>query len=110
MSPKQRYDVWASSCTAFFADPEASAQRVPMPRELGICEARKCIKGEKLGFCHHQLLALLVGSGEVNVGSLKKERLRWHPDKFPGREEVRERAQEMFQMLQRLIDGDLLRE
>jgi len=110
MSAKQRYELWNEACKVFFADNDAPVSRFPVPKDVGICEKRKCIKGEKLGFCHHQLLALVMGSGEVNMPWLKKERLRWHPDKFPGREEVRERAQEMFQMLQRLINGDTPRD
>ncbi|PMD58431.1 uncharacterized protein K444DRAFT_631023 [Hyaloscypha bicolor E] len=87
MSAKKRYEQWASACTDFFADPHASARKFPIPKNLKFCTKFVCIKGEKLGW-------------------LKKERLRWHPDKFPGREEVKELAQEMFQMFQRLIDGD----
>jgi hypothetical protein len=47
-----------------------------------------------------------MGSGVYDDKWLKKERLRWHPDKFPGREEVNAMAQEIFQMLQKLIDRD----
>ncbi|KAE9379540.1 hypothetical protein N431DRAFT_553721 [Stipitochalara longipes BDJ] len=106
LSPKQRYDAWSSFCTAFFANPNASADYFPIPRDFKPCHAKGCIRGDKLGFCHHQLKALLMGSGELKLVWLKRERLRWHPDKFPGREEVSTLAQEMFQMLQRLIDGD----
>jgi hypothetical protein len=106
MSAKKRYEQWASACTDFFADPHASARKFPIPKNLKFCTKFVCIKGEKLGICHHQLKELLRGSGLYDVGWLKKERLRWHPDKFPGREEVKELAQEMFQMFQRLIDGD----
>lgn len=61
--------------------------------------------GEKLGICNHQLSKLLMGSGEYELGWLKKERLRWHPDKFPGRGPVQGLAKEMFQLPQKLIDN-----
>jgi hypothetical protein len=46
-----------------------------------------------------------MGSGVYDIAWLKKERVRWHPDKFPGQEAVGALAQEMFQMLQMLIDS-----
>jgi hypothetical protein len=106
MSAQKRYEQWASACADFFVDPHASARKFPIPKSLKFCTKSVCIKGEKLGICHHQLKELLRGSGLYDAGWLKKERLRWHPDKFPGREEVKGLAQEMFQMFQRLIDGD----
>jgi hypothetical protein len=106
MSAQKRYEQWASAGTDFFTDRHASARKFPIPKNLKFCSKSVCIKGEKLGICHHQLKGLLRGSGLYDVSWLKKERLRWHPDKFPGREEVKELAQEMFQMFQRLIDGD----
>ncbi|KAN0114613.1 hypothetical protein V8E51_004157 [Hyaloscypha variabilis] len=105
-SPKWEYDTWSASCSTFFANPNASAYYFPKPKGLEPCDnAKVCVKGEKLGICHHQLKALLMGSGELNVPWLRRGTLRWHPNKFPGREEVRDLAREMFQMLQRLIDG-----
>lgn len=62
------------------------------------------MKGDKLGFCQHQLRELFMGSGEYEMVWLKRERLRWHPDKFPGGGEVQALAQEMFQVIQALID------
>lgn len=64
------------------------------------------MKGERLGFCNHQLKEFLMGSGVYDTARLKKEKVRWHPDKFPGRDAVGALAQELFQMLQMLIDSE----
>lgn len=37
---------------------------------------------------------------------LRKERLRWHPDKFSGRPEVRDEAQELFQLIERVRERE----
>jgi hypothetical protein len=102
---KPRYEQWVEDCAAFFSNPDADAEQFPMPAGIRSCQERVCVKGEKLGFCHHQLRVLLKGSDQYEIAWLKKERLRWHPDKFTGRGEVQELTQEMFQMMQRLIDG-----
>jgi hypothetical protein len=44
----------------------------------------------------------------LDEAHLKKERLRWHPDKFSGAGQNQAKAQEMFQLIQRLIDGNPL--
>ena len=46
------------------------------------------MKVDKITACHHDLEKMLKGSGGYNVEWLKKERMRWHPDKFPGQGEV----------------------
>jgi len=46
-----------------------------------------------------------VAGDKYSVAWLKRERLRWHPDRFSNRVESRLLAQEMFQLIQRLIDG-----
>jgi hypothetical protein len=48
----------------------------------------------------------MVGSGYYSKDWLKKERLKWHPDKFHGMGEIQDMAAEMFVLNQRLIDGD----
>jgi hypothetical protein len=101
-----QYEQWAEDCAAFFANPEAGVEQFPTPKGFRTCWAKVCVKSENLGFCHHQLRELLKESDEYEVAWLKKERLRWQPDKFLGREEVQALAQEMFQVMQRLIDGD----
>jgi hypothetical protein len=105
---KEKYEKWSASCREFFSDPLASAAKFPRPRGMDGCKEKGCVKGEGLAVCHYQLSRLLRGCDAYELTWLKRERLRWHPDKFPGREEVKALAQEMFQMLQRLIDGDIV--
>lgn len=59
-----------------------------------------CVCAERLRVCQHDVAWLLEGV------DLKKERLKWHPDKYPGRKETMVLlAQEMFQLVQKLVDG-----
>jgi hypothetical protein len=51
--PKWRYNQWNSACNDFFADANAGVNRFPRPTGLGTCKAKDCVKGEKLGLCHH---------------------------------------------------------
>lgn len=106
--PKKRYDQWSSACDAFIATPLSSVDNFLKPQGLEKCKEKGtgCVEGERLDFCHHQLKSFLMGSGMYDTAWLKKERVRWHPDKFPGREEVGALAQELFQMLQMLIDSE----
>jgi hypothetical protein len=48
----------------------------------------------------------LKGSGSYSDRFLKRERLHWHPVHFSGRVQHQELAQEMFVLIQRLVDGD----
>lgn len=104
---KWMYAQWVAHCDAFFDNFHAKLADFPIPTNLRDCKRRddNCVMGEKLGICHHQLSELLMGSGEYELGWLKKERLRWHPDEFPGRGPVQDLAKEMFQLVQKLIDG-----
>jgi len=90
-----------------FSDDETGKVPFPIPK-LGTqaCKRDGCVMGEKLGVCHHDVERVLMeGNGVYDVVYLKKERLKWHPDRFPGRGDVQIMAQEMFQIIQRLIDG-----
>jgi hypothetical protein len=108
LTPKQRYDQWSSACDSFFAAPLSSVDHFPRPQGLEKCKEKgaRCVMGERLDFCHHQLKEFLMRSGVYDIVWLKKERVRWHPDKFPGQEAVGALAQELFQMLQMLIDSE----
>jgi hypothetical protein len=107
LAPKQRYDQWSSACDTFIAAPPSSTDNFPRPHGLENCKEKgaRCVKGERPDFCHHQPKVFLMGSCVYDTAWLKKERARWHPDKFPGREAVGALAQEMFQMFQMLIDS-----
>jgi hypothetical protein len=98
---KPAYRFWAKACETYFNNRSAPFPRPP----VYTCYKNHCVKGEKLGRCHHCIEQLLRGSGEYSEQYLKTERLRWHPDKFSSRQEHLSEAQEMFQMIQRLIDG-----
>lgn len=102
---RQQYQQWDEDCATFFSNRHANSEQFPIPTGFGSCREKVCVKGDKLGFCQHQLRELFIGSGEYKMVWLKRERLRWHPDKFPNRDEVRVLAQEMFQVIQALIDG-----
>jgi hypothetical protein len=89
---------------------------VPFPHIKGTdCTvgSRDCVKGEKLGICQHDVLRVLKGAGIQNDGEqwferLKRERLRWHPDKFAhkmGKKHEAE-AKELFQMIQALAERE----
>jgi HD superfamily phosphohydrolase len=97
-----RYESWNNASEIFFSNASAPFPRPPPYT----CNKKRCIKAERLGNCHHGIEILLKGSGKYSKKWLKTERLRWHPDKFAkDKQEHISEAQEMFQMIQRLIDG-----
>jgi len=77
----------------------------PGRRELGLraCKNKNCFSTESLRCCHHDLARVLRSSGEYSRKWLMKERTFWHPDKFVGRGEGQDMAQDMFKMIQHLI-------
>lgn len=97
-----QYHRWAKACETFFEDKEAP---FPRPHRYG-CKQKRCIRGDKLNICHHDVEKTLRGSGMYSEKWLRKERLRWHPDKFSGRPEVRDEAQELFQLIERVREGE----
>ena len=131
-----RYRAWREECTLFFAscknsptslDQDASTtnhgEGCPFPApshsernctlgngngkpHQGRGKGDGCLVAELLGICHHDVKVLLRNSGEYGEGFLRKERLRWHPDRFVGvrREEDAWKAKEMFQLIMRLLD------
>lgn len=112
------YVRWHDACTAFFAQPKSLDFKQNMSVSFPSIAAqdcgfggRDCLKGEKMRICQHDLLRVLKGSGvqvegEQWVERLKRERLRWHPDKFSGKmgKQWEDEAKEMFQMIQVLIE------
>jgi len=96
------YDKWMQACTLFFADPDTP---FPSPPHSS-CRGTNCIRGDTLKACHHDVEKTLGGSPAYSEVFLKKERLRWHPDKLFGRPEAQGKAQEVFVMIQRIIDGE----
>ncbi|KUJ13823.1 uncharacterized protein LY89DRAFT_672104 [Mollisia scopiformis] len=112
----EEYVEWNANCKEFFAaetikdlfDEEVS---FPVIKAEVCGHTRDCVRGEKLGICHHDVLRVLRGSGvhvegEQWIERLKRERLRWHPDKFVRKmgTEFKDEAKEMFQMVQVILE------
>jgi hypothetical protein len=134
----QEYRDWVKACMVFFgqqktcdgekttADAGMSTTSTTTTNDLrfpkitrGFCklEAHECVKGERIDCCQHDVQRCLRGStvnteGEAWLDKLKKERIRWHPDKFAHKmgKKFEKEAQEFFQILQALVkkaDKDL---
>ncbi|CAD6442681.1 82c5e64f-9d13-41e3-acf4-3cc3e056ca3a [Sclerotinia trifoliorum] len=99
----QAFDDFASSANEFIRD---NTKGFPRLKKHG-CERQNCVKGNILGVCHHEVELTLRGSGCFDEKMIKKERLRWHPDRWTGKGELQEKSNELFQLIQRIIDGDL---
>ncbi|KAH9223885.1 hypothetical protein DL95DRAFT_452869 [Leptodontidium sp. 2 PMI_412] len=109
------YANWSRVCDKFFSD-KTGMTSFPNPAPFlprgAKCKEKRCVRGELLGVCHHELQTLFKGNGTFGLAWLKRERLRWHPDRFAGRigrgedkREAREFAGEMFRLVQILVDG-----
>ncbi|KAG4427931.1 hypothetical protein IFR05_016587 [Cadophora sp. M221] len=109
------YADWSRACDKFFSD-KSGTTSFPNPAPFlpkgAKCREKTCVRGEELGVCHHELRSLFKGNERFALSWLKRERLRWHPDRFAGRigrgedkREARELAKEMFRLVQRLVDG-----
>ncbi|QSZ30623.1 hypothetical protein DSL72_000180 [Monilinia vaccinii-corymbosi] len=96
------FDDFSASASAFIAD---NTRPFPKIRRYG-CQRANCVKGEVLGVCHHDVEVTLRGSGCFDEKMVKKERLKWHPDRWTGKGELQKMSNELFQLIQRIIDGD----
>lgn len=99
----EAFDDFASSAEDFI---KGNTKEFPRLRKHG-CHRKNCVKGEILGVCHHEVEATLRGSGCFDERMIKKERLSWHPDRWTGKGELQQKSNELFQLIQRIIDGDL---
>ncbi|TGO35438.1 hypothetical protein BHYA_0158g00200 [Botrytis hyacinthi] len=97
------FDDFSASAAAFIKD---NAQGFPHLKKHG-CARNNCVRGEILGVCHHEVEMTLRGSGVFDEKVMKKERLRWHPDRWTGKGDLQIKANEFFQLIQRIIDGDV---
>ncbi|KAM0157557.1 hypothetical protein ACHAPG_004681 [Botrytis cinerea] len=97
------FDDFSASVTAFIKD---NTQEFPRLKKHG-CARQNCVRGEILGVCHHEVELTLRGSGAFDEKMMKKERLRWHPDRWTGKGDLQTKANELFQLIQRIIDGDV---
>ncbi|KAF2443195.1 hypothetical protein P171DRAFT_391327 [Karstenula rhodostoma CBS 690.94] len=94
-----------------FPYPPSALTTCPLP----VCALQKADPAG-LRACKHDVEHLLRGSGEYGYEWLKKERLRWHPDRFGRlceegwREEGRRVSEEMFKIIDILLgEFDALR-
>ncbi|KAF2196686.1 hypothetical protein GQ43DRAFT_476097 [Delitschia confertaspora ATCC 74209] len=88
-----------------------------LPEALTTCTLLHCVshKSNEDGIraCKHDVERLFRASGLYNLEWLRKERLRWHPDRFgplceeEWREQGRRLAEEMWKVIDELI-GELL--
>ncbi|TEY84083.1 hypothetical protein BOTCAL_0021g00040 [Botryotinia calthae] len=97
------FDDFSASATAFIKD---NTQEFPRLKKYGFAR-HNCVRGEILGICHHEVELTLRGSGAFDEKMMKKERLRWHPDRWTGKGDLQTKANELFQLIQRIIDGDV---
>lgn len=97
------YDRFSASAAAFLAD---HTKEFPHLKSHG-CERKNCVKGTLLQVCHHEVEVTLRGSGCLDEKMIKRERLRWHPDRWVGKGEVQVKCNELFQLIQRIVDGDV---
>ncbi|TGO28651.1 hypothetical protein BPAE_0025g00600 [Botrytis paeoniae] len=97
------FDDFSASAAAFIKD---NTQEFPRLKKHG-CARNNCVRGEILGVCHHEVEMTLRGSGVFDEKMMKKERLRWHPDRWTGKGDLQIKANELFQLIQRIIDGDV---
>ncbi|THV44888.1 hypothetical protein BGAL_0561g00040 [Botrytis galanthina] len=97
------FDDFSASAAAFIKD---NTQEFPRLKKHG-CARNNCVRGEILGVCHHEVEMTLRGSGVFDEKMMKKERLRWHPDRWTGKGDLQIKANVLFQLIQRIIDGDV---
>ncbi|KAF7897058.1 hypothetical protein EAF00_005286 [Botryotinia globosa] len=97
------FDDFSASAAAFVKD---NTQEFPRLKKHG-CARNNCVRGEILELCHHEVEMTLRGSGVFDEKMMKKERLRWHPDRWTGKGDLQIKASELFQLIQRIIDGDV---
>ncbi|TGO89478.1 hypothetical protein BPOR_0107g00040 [Botrytis porri] len=97
------FDEFSASAAAFITD---NTREFPRLKKHG-CARNNCVQGEILGVCHHEVELTLRGSGVFDEKMMKKERLRWHPDRWTGKGDLQIKANELFQLIQRIIDGDV---
>jgi len=108
------YADWSRACEKYFLDEiETAAFSNPAQflSKAAQCREYTCVKGEWLGICRHELLTLFRGNGKFGLNWLRKELLRWEPDRFAGnigrgedKKGAREMAGQIYKLVQKLID------
>lgn len=103
---------WRRDCDEYFTTKDRTAF-ITIPKARSGCVDRGCMvrKDDRDGVraCRHDIKILLQGSGQYSVAYLRKERLRWHPDKFSrdcaseARHELTRKATFMYSVFEELL-------
>ncbi|KAG9235363.1 hypothetical protein BJ875DRAFT_483312 [Amylocarpus encephaloides] len=111
LSDSPAIQAWHQSCEKFFSVNSTlpANNTFPKPPTLKTtCRKKICVRSERLSACCCTLRVLFKSKGMSSV-DWKKERLRWHPDRFSKLgtdEEVVVCAKEMFQLFQGIVGGE----
>lgn len=116
---KEIFDKWFNTIEARLPASHISATNFPyLPKEIDICDEPDCVarksRKEAVGACQHDLEMLLRVSGKYSERWLRKQRERWHSDKFVGKtkssggapEMLNRKANEMFSLFTELIEAE----
>lgn len=103
---------YSRDCDRYFAQKQhTSFIDLPDPPKLCTdkgCAARKSDTGS-IGICKHEMRSILRTNPSCNIAFLRKERLKWHPDKFARgcdpsvRAELASKATQMYAIMEELI-------
>ena len=66
-----------------------------------------CTKRPNTGYCAHDVEKIFRGSNHFSEQFVKKEMRKWHPDRWVGKGKIQAQAQEMFTMLQSILEGEV---
>ena len=102
------FEDWKAACDAFFQVPRpiGAPGRFPKPPHLGFCVDAVCQAQTARPFCVHSVRRLLEAGDELNTSSLRRNRLRFHPDRYstPEMRPFQGAAEELFKIFGTLIE------
>ncbi|KAK0301793.1 hypothetical protein LTR01_009156 [Friedmanniomyces endolithicus] len=111
----RKYRIWRRECDGAFQPQTTSFTHFPEP-PYWLCEKDECaLQNRYLKACEHSLRRLFEAAGDNLRTTLADERTRWHPNGATGSmfyrlqekplgPEVKKKAEELSQILQKLID------
>ncbi|KXT02335.1 hypothetical protein AC578_225 [Pseudocercospora eumusae] len=108
----RRYEQWRLTCDSIFRLPENCITEFPEPYHWD-CHHDRCKQSSRyLRACEHSIRRLCAATGNLRE-TLGKERHRWHPNRgkndgaifhMSADEQLRKKALELSQILQRLVE------
>lgn len=111
------YTQWAAQCDIYFTSTALRTSFKHPPQSMCKCREVACLTYKEaensLGACKHDMEALFRGSDCYSLAWLRKERLRWHPDKFVTRcdsiykQELLKKATQMYAIYEELIQDEI---